>query len=236
MIPRIIHQTAKSKDLTPEEQRLGVRLRALLPRWDYRLWDDSDNVKMVREHFPQYFDSFQSIKRGVVRADIARYMYLCAFGGFYFDTDYKLVKTIDDALLSAACVLPISRETTADPRTFRVGNAVMGSEPGFPLLTELLARLFSNHNLLQGLEEQAVEKTTGPEGLTDFLLENEGRYPGLLLVPREVFHPPHRLNGFSYARTPKTVGVHLCWGSWRTKNLPQKVRNLAIRKLTALYD
>jgi mannosyltransferase OCH1-like enzyme len=71
MIPRIIHQTTRR--VTPEEARLAHRMRTMLPRWEYRLWNDEDNEALVREKFPQFLPSFQSIRRGVVKADIARY-------------------------------------------------------------------------------------------------------------------------------------------------------------------
>ncbi len=228
MIPKIIHQT--SKQLTAEEARLGGRLREMLPGWEYRLWSDDANDELVREHFPQYRAAFQSIRRGVVRADIARYLYLYAHGGFYFDTDYKLLAPISDTLLDQACVLPVSRGHATD--ALRIGNAVLGSEPRHAFWGDFVDSIFAAGGLSE-LEESRVEKITGPEGLTDFFLCSRQRYPDILLVEREVFHPQLTRLGFSFAGTSKTVGAHLCWGSWRTKSMLGRSRAIAVRKLTS---
>src|SRR5580692_3326018 len=107
MIPKIIHQTTPTKTLSWEERRMIRRMRSVLSDWEYRLWDDADNERLVVRHFPRYLSRYRSIQRGVVRADIARCMYLYVFGGFYFDTDYKIIAPIDAQTMSAPCVLPI---------------------------------------------------------------------------------------------------------------------------------
>jgi mannosyltransferase OCH1-like enzyme len=227
MIPRIIHQTTRR--VTPEEARLAHRLQTMLPHWEYRLWNDEDNEALVRERFPQFLTSFQSIKRGVVKADIARYMYMSAYGGFYFDTDYKLVRRIDDGMLSHSCVLPISRNSDS---LFRLGNAVFGSEPNHLFWNDFLGHIFS-HVQLNDVAESSIEKTTGPEGLTNFYLERRGLYKDIFLPPKEMFHPPLTYLGFSFQKQTTTVGAHLCWGSWRTKGPLGMIRAIAVRKLTS---
>jgi hypothetical protein len=214
MIPRIVHQT--SRRLTPEEARLALRVRNLLPYWEYRLWNDEENDALVEDRFPQYLSSFRSIKRGVVKADIARYMYMSAYGGFYLDTDYKLVLTIDDAMLSHSCILPVSRDSET---LFRLGNAVFGSEPNHSFWSDFLERIFSDGQLTD---------------LADFYLERRDLYKDVFLPPKEVFHPPLTYLGFSFQKGPKTIGAHLCWGSWRTKGPLGVVRAIAVRKLTSL--
>lgn len=76
MIPKIIHQTAKEKRLTWEENQLVNHLKKVLKGWEYHLWDDKENEQIVKEHFPQFLDKYKCIKRGVAKADIARYMYM----------------------------------------------------------------------------------------------------------------------------------------------------------------
>jgi mannosyltransferase OCH1-like enzyme len=229
MIPRIIHQT--SRGLTPEEVRLAQRLRTLLPHWEYRIWNDEENETLVGDQFPLYLSTFRSIKRGVVKADIARYLYMFAFGGFYFDTDYKLLHPIDDGMLSHSCVLPVSRNSGS---LFRLGNAVLGSEPKHPFWKDFVERVFS-HARLSDLAEADVEKTTGPEGLTSFYLERSDLYRDVFLPPREVFHPLTTYMGFAFQGGAATVGVHLCWGSWRKRSPFRNLRGVAVRKLTSLY-
>ena len=227
MIPKIIHQT--SKKLTPEEDRLGRRIRGVLPGWEYRFWTDAENESLVEERFRKYLSIFRGIRRGVIKVDIARYMYLSAFGGFYFDTDYKILRSIDEKTLSHTCVLPISR---GNGSSFRLGNAVMGSEAGHPIWTDFIAHIFSTVGLID-LAESKIVDVTGPEGLTEFYLARQQMYDDIYLPARPIFHPVHTYRGFSYRREPMTVGVHLCWGSWRTKNPLQSMVRFTRRKMTS---
>jgi mannosyltransferase OCH1-like enzyme len=227
MIPRILHQT--SGRMTSEELRLSRRVRSMLPDWEYRFWSDTENDALVGSFFPQYLSAFRKIQRGVVKADIARYMYLSVYGGFYLDTDYKMLHKIDDVILSHACVLPISRSTDS---VFRLGNAVLGSEPGNLFWRDFISHIFSETDPA-GLIESRVEKVTGPEGLTDFYLAKSNQYKDLYLPPRQMFHPPLSFGGFRFCGDTSTVGVHLCWGSWRSKNVLGSIRRFVHRKMTS---
>lgn len=227
MIPKIIHQT--SKKLTPEEDRLGRRIRGILPGWEYRFWTDAENESLVEERFPEYLSIFRRIRRGVIKGDIARYMYLSVFGGFYFDTDYKVLRAIDEETLSHGCVLPVSRGSGS---SFRLGNAVMGSKAGYPIWTDFIAHIFSTVGLID-LAESKIEEVTGPDGLTKFYRAREHMYDDIYLPARPIFHPAHTCRGFSYQKGPMTVGVHLSWGSWRTKNPLKAILRLTRRKVTS---
>jgi mannosyltransferase OCH1-like enzyme len=230
VIPRIIHQKT-SRGLSPEERRLAHRMRTLLPRWEYRVWNDKETEALVGDRFPQYLSAFRSIRRGVVKADIARCVCLFVYGGFYFDTDYKLLHPIDEGMLSHTCVLPISRNSDS---LFRLGTAVLGSEPNHPFWKDLVEHIFS-HDQLSDLAEADVEKTTGPEALTSFYLERRELYKDIFVPPREVFHPLITCMGFTFQGGGSTIGAHLCWGSWRTRGPLGNLRNVAVRKLTSLY-
>jgi mannosyltransferase OCH1-like enzyme len=233
MIPKIIHQTAPTKNLSWEERRMSSRMRAILKGWGYALWDDFDNLRLVAEYFPQFMERYRSIQRGVVRADIARCMYLYIHGGFYFDTDYKILTEIGDDILANACVLPISRGCLGDVSSLRLGNAVMGSEPRHGFWEDFLDELFSSTSL-GNLSEDKIEKTTGPEGLTRFFVRHRDKYADIALPAREIFHPQLTAANFSYEIGRETIGAHLCWGSWRTKHISRLARNICTRKITAL--
>jgi mannosyltransferase OCH1-like enzyme len=229
MIPKVIHQTAKI--LTPEEKRIQRRLTNNLVGWEYRFWSDADNEQLVSAKFPKYRSIFNSIRRGVVKADIARYAYLAVFGGFYFDTDYKLTRGIDDTILDHRCILPVSRNTH---NLFRLGNAVMGSEPEHPFWLDFLHYIFQTTGLSE-TPEHMIEKVTGPEGLTDFFLARREKYRDIYLPSTQMFHPPITRFGLGFKATPETLGAHLCWGSWRSMGVLGKTHMIFIRKITSLF-
>jgi mannosyltransferase OCH1-like enzyme len=232
MIPKLVHQTSASKLLSPEEERLRRRIKALMPDWKINTWDDGDNAKIVMNSFPKYFDKFAAIRRGVVKADIARCVYLYSFGGVYIDTDYKILRPIDEEILQYHCVLPVSRSEDPLSPYFRVCNSVMASDARHPFWEEFLAQIFSVPNL-EDLPEKVVEKVTGPEGLTKFYLDNRSRFPDIFVPPRKFFHPQIKYKGLSYDRSYPSYGAHLCWGSWRSRGILRDFKTLITRKLSS---
>lgn len=228
MIPKIIHQTAKTKNLTWEENRLVAHLKKILEGWEYHLWDDNENEEIVEKYFPQFLDKYKKIKKGVAKADIARYMYMYVYGGFYFDTDYKVLKEIPETILNKKCILPISRTN------FRIGNAVLASEPKHIFWLDLLNNIFKDEELFK-LEECRVEDVTGPIKVTNFYLQNKNKYNDLYLAEKQIFHPHVKYKGLISTTNSKTLGIHFCWGCWRSKNnLFEALTILLSRKIQSL--
>ena len=240
MIPRSIHQTARDKALSWEEERLAARLRRLLPGWTYRVWDDADNLALMRSAFPHRVDAYLRLPFGVMRADVARYAILHAHGGWYFDTDYKLRRPIGDDLMAAACVIPLEydegdvRAETGRAAGIGLGNSVMGSAAGHPFWAALIDDIFARIGAGAAGGEAAVVPATGPEAATRFLLANRDSFPDIVLPPRNLFHPRLSLLAMRTSADADTYGAHLCWGSWRGRPLPVAARKWARRKLNAL--
>ena len=230
MIPKIIHQTAQTMNLTWEERRLQKRAKKLMPDYQFILYDDEKRQKFVEAHFPQYAERFRNIAKGVCKADVARLMFLYICGGWYCDTDYKWILPPPLTLVNKKCVLGISRENM---NPMRIGNAVFGSEPGVDFWKDFIDHIFTSTEL-SDIKENRIEKVTGPEGLTDFYWANKDKYDDIYLAPREVLLPlltPHAYKAYS---TKDTVGIHLCWGSWRTSQISRRIKNWLRRKITAI--
>jgi mannosyltransferase OCH1-like enzyme len=231
MIPRIIHQTAKTKTLTWEERKLARRMQKILPGWEYRLWDDDDNLTLIHKYFPDFADAYNQIAFGVAKADIARYLYMYAFGGFYFDTDYRLLKPIGPQLLAQACVLPIEEFQLGHPQ-FKIGNAILGSQKNHPFWPALIKQIFE-HIRLHGITHDKIVLISGPLAVTQCFLDNQKLF-NIALPERDEFHPDRRFFGLSHRGNSRTTGIHLCWGSWRGKKSLVKIKNFLRRKITAL--
>ena len=240
MIPKIIHQTARTKHLSWEERRLAARLRTMLPGWRYRLWDDADNLALMRDQFPEYAAAYDAIPFGVAKADVARYAYLHAEGGFYFDTDYKLLRPVDRAVSELRCVIPLefARGVPRPPENLvdyaYLGNSVMGSAAGFGFWRELLRYIFEEKRPERLKDGAEVVYVTGPGALSRFYHENRARFPDIALPDKNLFHPDIRHLAIVTSADARTYGVHLNWGSWRGKPIATAARNLLRRKLNAI--
>lgn len=229
MIPKIIHQTAKTCDISWEERILVKKLKKILPEWEYMFWDDTKNDDLVKREFPQYWDKFNSISKGVAKADIARLMFLYTYGGFYFDTDFKILKPIPSWMLKNDQLLMISREG----EDFKLGNAILASAPKGDFFGGFIDHIF-NSDELNKLKENRVELVTGPEALTAYYIMNKELYKDIILIDRPIFNPPVLNHGLNIKCTKDTVGVHLCWGSWRSAGFVKAVYIYLKRKIQAV--
>lgn len=239
MIPRIIHQTAGG-DLTWEERRMTRRLRRMLPGWTYRLWDDADNSRLMAEHFPDYAARYEQIRFGVAKADVARYAYMSVHGGFYFDTDYRLLQPIDDPVLREPCVIPLEDNLLGPdampPGYAALGNAVIGSTRGHPFWAALIAFIFDVKRAHEMTDRSEVISCTGPAAVTEFYIQNRARFADIVLPPKNAFQPGISLFSLRSSADARTYGIHLHWGSWRGRAPSVALRILLRRKLNALLS
>ncbi len=240
VIPKILHQTAKSKTLTWEERKLVDRAKRLLPGWQFRLWDDDENSQLMAEHFPQHFQAYEQISRGVMKADIARLLYMHAFGGVYMDTDYKLFTGFDDRFLAASCIFGVERgefETVGQEPTIsndvKLGNAFFAAQRGHPFFSAMINGIFEKAPFVD-LSDWELMTTSGPQGLSKFFLANLSIYRDIEIRSQSVFFPDSRFTGLSNHINDDTIGAHLCWGSWRSKRRVVTIKNRARRIVSAL--
>ena len=94
MIPKIIHQTWKNSSLPDNIRSYTNRVKRLHPQWDYVLWTDEENEKLVRTHYPAYLHTYKTFPKNIIRADIIRYLILHRHGGLYLDLDYEMLKPL----------------------------------------------------------------------------------------------------------------------------------------------
>jgi mannosyltransferase OCH1-like enzyme len=229
MIPAVVHQTARVKPLHGEAALLQRRAARILG-WKFELHDDHDNHALVRRYLPQYEESYSRIERGVVKADIARLLYVYVFGGFYLDTDYKVLRNFA-FLREREAVLTISGEEDPASPAFQVCNSFIASVPGYPLWRDFIDHIFAAD--VETLAECEVEQATGPAGLTRFLRLRIEAYPGLFLAPRKQFAPRITHFGLWYDTSGDPYGAHICHGSWRSKSPLRRLKDRVVRAVTA---
>ena len=95
MIPKIIHQTWKTKDVPKITIPWIESWKRLNPDWEYRFWTDEDNLKLCQEEFPELLYIYTSYQFDIQRADVARYMILYQHGGLYADIDTECFRPVD---------------------------------------------------------------------------------------------------------------------------------------------
>lgn len=228
MISKILHQTSQS--ITFEEQYISSKAQLLMPDYEYKMYSDEDNLALFQSAFPEYIEQYQALPEGVIKADIARCLYLYKFGGVYFDTDFKFFKRFPDAFLHYECLLGVEEKNIKSVGGDKLGNAFMCSTQGFELWPAFIKEIFAKYN--RG--EKDIVQLSGPHALTRFINAHPCFKERIYIAPQVVFYPMFNKSKTSAIKSEDTVGVHLCWGSWRHKKLLQRLKNKVRRLISAL--
>lgn len=133
MVPEIIHQTYKTKNI-PEHWKISQsEWKKQHPSATYMFWTDEDNRNFVKCNFPDYLAVFDSFEYGIQRADAIRYMLLYKYGGIYSDLDIVPNEDVFRYLKDGKIFL-IKSANSHNITT----NMFMASEPGQPFWLEVL--------------------------------------------------------------------------------------------------
>lgn len=80
-IPKLFHQSWLNETLPAKFQEWSDSCRKAQPDWEWVLWTDADNLKLVEKFVPWFMDTYKSLKTEIYRADTARNIYMHVFGG-----------------------------------------------------------------------------------------------------------------------------------------------------------
>ena len=163
MIPRIIHQSWKVAQVPERWRAFQNSWRELHPDFEYRFWTDVDNRAFVAEIFPEFLALYDGYKLPIMRADLARYLVVCHFGGVYVDMDFEALKPLDTLLEGRELFFapePTSHLGTV-PAKMRglksiICNAIFASVPRHPFWAHFFPMLE------QAKDEKTVMDVTGP--------------------------------------------------------------------------
>ena len=98
MIPKIIHQTWKTKDI-PENWKNAVEsCKAVHADYTHMLWTDDTMERFMQTEYPDSLNLYKSYKHDIQRCDAFRYFVLYKYGGIYIDMDTVCKKKIDGLL------------------------------------------------------------------------------------------------------------------------------------------
>ena len=107
-IPRIIHQSWKDNVTLPLDFREWAQSwREKNPGFHYAFWTDKDNRLLVEQHYPWLLASYDALPAPIMRADIARYVYMLHHGGTYVDLDTWCTKPLDSLFHNFARTLQV---------------------------------------------------------------------------------------------------------------------------------
>ena len=229
---RIIHVScppAGESALSLLHQAALANARALHPNFEHVLFGNAEMEEFVREEFPECRAAMASFPQRIQRADFFRYLAVYRLGGFYFDLDVLLARSICP-LLDHTCVLSFEELTAnsflreAYGMDWEVANYGFGAAPQNAFIGALIENCLRfvreprwAHQMMQGFPRAIrdvflVPFTTGPGMVSRTLAENPHLAKNVtILFPEDVCDERtwHQFGNF---------GIHLQQGAWRSRH------------------
>lgn len=171
-IPKLIHQTWKSKNLPQDWQPSADSWKRLHPEWQYHLWTDEENEAFIREKFPWFLETFLAFPYNIQRADAIRYPLLYEYGGVYSDADLEPMNNMDDLFPNKGAYI-VTSNNSSNVYT----NCLMASSPKEPIWLEIIYEMMKPPKWWYLGKHLHVMMTTGP-----------------LMIDRVAKRYPHTLN------------------------------------------
>lgn len=107
--------------------------KTLHPSWTFRLWQDDDGNRFVRERCPHLYSTYRAYPLEIQRSNVLRYLLLDHYGGIYLDLGLRCLVSLD-FLRNETFVTP-----PANPNG--VNNAFIASTPHHPFWDHLISNL-----------------------------------------------------------------------------------------------
>lgn len=80
-IPKLFHQSWINSTLPTKFEEWSHSCRQANPDWEWVLWTDEDNMKLVEKYAPWFASTYDALHSEIYRADTARNIYMHVFGG-----------------------------------------------------------------------------------------------------------------------------------------------------------
>ena len=80
-IPKLFHQSWMNSTLPAKFEEWSHSCRQANPDWEWVLWTDEDNMKLVEKYAPWFAKTYEALHSEIYRADAARNIYMHVFGG-----------------------------------------------------------------------------------------------------------------------------------------------------------
>ncbi|WP_179405131.1 glycosyltransferase family 32 protein [Burkholderia guangdongensis] len=188
MIPKLVHQTFRDRNL-PEEIQLNIRnLTANNPGWRHFFYDDFDMFLFIRNHYGhRVLKAFNSINPlyGASRSDFFRYLLIYKVGGVYLDIKSSAARPLDSVTAGHQYLLSYWDNGSTGTHSgwgLHVPGSPRGefqqwhiaSIPEHPFLKRVIERVLHNIENYSpqrfGVGRMGILNTTGPIAYTESIM------------------------------------------------------------------
>lgn len=247
MIPLLVHQTWKSRILSPDSSTASLQpsdlekycssWKKLNPNIEYRFYDDADCLAFVRAEFPELAALYEGLPLPILRADLFRYLVVYRCGGLYADVDEECLRpverffSLDKAVFTIEFGMQRARQRKFGfRRPYQIANYIFASEAGHPFLRAVIDKVVDLTGSQKTISREMVEDVTGPRMLTQVFYDRQ--WPNVSVLKRICWAP----DPFYPKWHPDIFACHHFLGSWKDESWAKGSASLFFRIGWRLID
>lgn len=224
-IPRVIHYCWFGNGEKPDYVVKYIQTwKAKLPDYEIIEWNESN----FDINYCNFTAEAYSLKKFAFVSDVARLYALYNYGGFYLDTDVKVLKSFDDLIKGKKCIFGFEVEN-------RIATSFMAATKNNEFINEFLESYKQKRFIY---ENGRLNITPNVEYLTNLLkekgLKENGEYQVLedliFVYPLEYFSPYDYINCVDDS-TKQTYCIHYFAVSWLNGNVifKRKIKSILVK-------
>jgi len=204
-IPKIIHQTWKTKEIPDKWKKSQEEWIRLHPDWTYILWTDEDIRNHIKNYHPDFLELHDNYEYDIQRADMIRYFILYDFGGVYCDLDLYPKENIEKYISYDDCFVFSSNSNCFT-------NSLMISTGKSPIFLDIIKELKEPLPFYAFGKHLKVMLSTGPLMLDRVLKKTKHSYT---VLPKTKFNPYSVTEDFNVYKEGIVIGT-LEGSSWHS--------------------
>lgn len=196
MIPKIIHQSWKTEDVSTFRKGEAVwwqkkifKHYVLKSNCEYMFWTDEDCERLILDD-PQfhYLKEAWEMSSPIMRSDISRYAMVHKHGGVWMDLDMNSIKPIENLFDNDFDFVSYKATRGSGKNQWVTGNAFFGGVQGSDLMDKMLWEISQDQRILSGRIASRKKKgwmpgsynygvlaSTGPEALNRVRVKFEAK-------------------------------------------------------------
>jgi mannosyltransferase OCH1-like enzyme len=227
-IPKIIHQTWKSKELTPYFKKASNSWKRMNPNYTYRFYDDTDCLEFITKNYPNYLKLYKDLYLPVQKADLFRYLVIYHNGGYYTDIDTTCIKplrrlgTRDDTCIVGIDEIKGSKGKKHKRARKEYLQWFFGAEAKHPALLEVV-KVIQERMDKQPCTKKLSEDDrytlwlTGPRAFTEGLKRFSDKYPKKPITVKDMCYFGSTNAFYNKDCLNKAFLLHHYDGSWKNQ-------------------
>ena len=100
-IPKLIHQIwfQGENNIPPHLKIYQNKCRSMYSNWDYKFWDKENIELLIKKEYNYLWETYTYYPKLIQKIDLAKYIILHKYGGFYLDMDVECLQNIDNFIL-----------------------------------------------------------------------------------------------------------------------------------------